>query len=190
MQSESTDMAMAYLANLAKFDPHEGSFSRFSQKSHSHPSEINLDQSLSRLILEPSLSGNDQGGHDLPPANDPSALPPDLVHAALAACRAYGDGKAAQDELLEDLTHYPPEQYSEIAAHLRSRLNKVRCADCMHSGILAGIAKCRVGVESGLPISGRWATDLHICPWHFKSRDSPKKAKNKAVTVLLTSNNS
>jgi hypothetical protein len=35
MQNESTSMAMAYLANLAKFDPDQDSISRFSQKTNS-----------------------------------------------------------------------------------------------------------------------------------------------------------
>lgn len=115
----------------------------------------------------------------------PSALPPELVCAALASCKAYGDSKAAQDELLEDLTLYPPEEYPALVEHFRSKLNKVRCVDCMHSDITAGIARCRAGVDSKLPIQGRWATDAHICPWHFKSRDSPETVNNRGNNSVI-----
>lgn len=39
----------------------------------------------------------------------------------------------------------------------------VRCCECAHARVTAGIARCAVGVESGLPIAGFWATDRHRC---------------------------
>ncbi len=128
-------------------------------------------------IIAALLASVAAGGNDLTPANDPlaveRALPADLVQAALAVCKAYGDGKAAQDELLDDLRHYPPQHYPALAEHFRAKLTPVRCMDCHHARIDGGIAHCKAGVESGLPVGGYWATDTHPCPWHFKSRDPP-----------------
>lgn len=105
-----------------------------------------------------------------------SQLPPELVHVALAVCKAYGDGEAAQAEMLADLAHYPSTQFPALIAHFRAKLAPVRCVDCAHSVIDAGIAQCRAGVESGLPTRGYWYTDPHVCPW-YKSRDSPGAEK-------------
>lgn len=107
----------------------------------------------------------------------PAALPPELVHVALAVCRACGDGKAHQAAMLEDLRHYPSTQFPALIAHFRAKLEPVRCVDCAHAVIDAGIAECRAGVKSGLPTRGYWYTDAHVCPWHFKSRDSPDAEK-------------
>ena len=151
-----------------------------------------------------ALLDSDQGGHDLPPANDadqgritvgvpagrlpdlekaltverqqPGTLPADLTHAALAVCKAYGDGEAAQAAMLVDLRHYPPGQYPALTAHFRAKLRPVRCVDCAHADIDAGIAKCRAGVEAKLPTQGYWYTDAHVCPWHFQARDPPNTA--------------
>ena len=49
----------------------------------------------------------------------------------------------------------------------------VRCADCQHADVRAGIASCRAGVESGLPIQGFWATDRHLC---FEFQGKPAKS--------------
>lgn len=109
--------------------------------------------------------------------NTPGTLPPELVHVALAVCKAYGDGEAHQAEMLDDLRHYPPAQFPALMAHFRAKLELVRCVDCAHAVIDAGIAECRAGVESGLPTRGFWYTDPHVCPRHFKSRDSPDTKK-------------
>lgn len=178
-----------------------------------HKPEIIAALSQPGTVLE-----SDQGGHDLPPANDPddrvtvrvpsltlangrevscdlsvpvsripelekvlkverkspSVLPPGLVHAALAACKAYGDSKADQDALFEDLSYNPPEEYPALLEHFRAKLIPVRCMDCHHAEVSAGIAKRLAGVDSQLPIKCRWATDLHICPHYSKPRDSPE----------------
>lgn len=109
--------------------------------------------------------------------NTPAALPPELVHVALAVCKAYGDGEAAQAEMLADLAHYPSTQFPALIAHFRAKLEPIRCVDCTHAVIDAGIAQCRAEVKSGLPTRGYWYTDPHVCPWHFKSRDSPDAEK-------------
>jgi hypothetical protein len=51
MQIESPDMAMANLANLAKFDPENSTFSRFSQKSHSHRAGFTFQAGSDATIL-------------------------------------------------------------------------------------------------------------------------------------------
>lgn len=107
----------------------------------------------------------------------PGTLPPELVHVALAICKAYGDGDAHQAAMLEDLRHYPPAQFPALLEHFRAKLAPVRCVDCTYALIDAGIAQCRAGVESGLPIRGYFYTSPHVCPWHFKSRDSPNAEK-------------
>ena len=107
----------------------------------------------------------------------PAALPPELVHVALAVCKAYGDGEAHQAAMLEDLRHYPSTQFPALLEYFRAKLEPVRCVDCIHADIDAGIAQCRAGVKSGLPTRGYWYTDPHVCPWHFKSRDSPNTEK-------------
>lgn len=107
----------------------------------------------------------------------PAALPPELVHVALAVCRAYGDGEPHQAAMLEDLRHYPSTQFPALLEYFLGKLEPVRCVDCAHAVIDAGIAQCRAGVQAGLPTRGYWYTDPHVCPWHFKSRDSPDAEK-------------
>ena len=106
-----------------------------------------------------------------------SQLPPELVHVALAVCKAYGDGEAHQAAMLDDLRHYPSTQLPELLEYFRGRLEPIRCVDCSRAVIDAGIAQCRAGVQAGLPTRGYWYTDPHVCPWHFKSRDSPDAEK-------------
>ena len=64
-----------------------------------------------------------------------------------------------------------------IELNLPPKLELVRCVDCTHAVIDAGIAQCQAGAKSGLPTRGYWYTDPHVCPWHFKSRDSPDAEK-------------
>ena len=144
MQNEFTSMAIANLANLAKFDPEEDSISRFSQKSHSHPSEINLDQSLSRLILEPSQSGNDLG-----PDNE-------ILPIMVECWTPSGIQRLVEVESVEQ---------GMFVQHMNPKPIRVTCSDCAHAIVASGIARCGAGVYSGLPIGGRWATDRHLCAW-------------------------
>lgn len=142
MQNESSSMAMAYLANLAKFDPQEDSFSRFSQKSHSHPSEMNSDRAASRLILEPSQSGN-----DLEPANQ--AFP------ILVECwTPSGIRRVVEADSVE---------HADWIRQMNPKPQQVRCVDCHHATLNGGVAKCGVGVDSGLATGGFWYTDVHFC---------------------------
>ena len=145
MESESTSMAMAYLANLAKFEPDEECFSRFSQKSHSHHSEIISDHSLSGLILEPSQSGN-----DLEPDNQ---ILPIIVECWTPSGTRMVINADSPDhaDWVKQMNPAPKEVVI------------VRCFDCTHSRIERGVAKCLAGVDSGLPTGGWWATDRHHC---------------------------
>jgi len=142
MQNESTSMAMAYLANLAKFDPDQDSISRFSQKSHSHPPEINLNQPLSRLVLHPSQSGN-----DLEPGNE--TLP------IIVECWTPSG--------IQRLVEVESVEHGLFVQRMNPKPNRVTCSDCAQATVKSGIARCSAGVESGLPIAGWWATDLHLC---------------------------
>lgn len=142
MQNESTGMAMDILANLAKFDPHQDSISRFSQKSRSHSSELNLDQSLSRLILDSSQSGN-----DMEPDNE--TLP------IIVTCWTPSG--------IERLVEVDSVEQGVLVQRMNQKPEQRRCQDCYHATIESGIARCASGVDSGLPIRGWWATDKHIC---------------------------
>ena len=142
MQSESSGVAMAYLANLAKFDPEEDSISCFSQKSHSHRSEINLDQSLSRLILEPSQSGNDLG-----PDNE-------LLPIIVECWTPSGIQRLVEVESVEQ---------GMFVQRMNPKPKRVTCSDCAHATVSSGIANCGAGVDSGITAGGWWATDRHLC---------------------------
>lgn len=114
-----------------------------------------------------------QGGHDIAPANDqPLTLPCSLERAALALCDSYGDTASQKAEMIADLKHYSAESWPWLEAYFNETLvlmdleripPMVRCADCKRANVTKGIACCTVGVESGLPIGGFWATDRHLC---------------------------
>ena len=57
---------------------------------------------------------------DPPPANDPHVeLPPGLIEAAMIVCVGYGDDQAAKQAMINDLAHYPPEDYRKLTQHFR-----------------------------------------------------------------------
>jgi hypothetical protein len=142
MQNESTSMAMAYLANLAKFDPDQDSISRFSQKSHSHPPEINLNQSLSRLVLQPSQSGN-----DLEPDNETLLI--------IVTCWTPSG--------IQRLVEVESVEQGLFVQRMNPKPKRVTCSDCTYANVHVGIARCGAGVDSGIPAGGWWGTDSHLC---------------------------
>jgi hypothetical protein len=56
-QNEFCSLAMANLANLANFDSGDNGFSRFSQKSHSHPAKVNFSAENSAIDLPMEQGG-------------------------------------------------------------------------------------------------------------------------------------
>jgi hypothetical protein len=123
-------------------------------------------------------------GHDRQPANDDhqagphvaiEQLPERLVAAATRVCREiHGDPEEAVREMLVDLTWNDPKDWDVLTAHFEGQLPPppetalVRCSGCAHAEYRhhPSIAFCRVGVQSGNPTGGWWATDRHICEQH------------------------
>ena len=92
MKIDSTEMATAILAKMAIFKPGNARNSQNIQNSRSHLGKITFTKPKAR---------QEDGGE----------LPPELVQAAMLVCTGYGDGDAAKRAMLEDLRHYPPEDY-------------------------------------------------------------------------------
>ena len=55
------------------------------------------------------------------------------------------------------------QEHADFIKRMNPAPGMVRCCDCTHADIHAGIASCRAGVDSGLPIRGRWHSDRHPC---------------------------
>lgn len=97
-----------------------------------------------------------------------------LEKSASRVCReVHGDNDDQVKQMVDDLKHYRPDVWAWLIDHFQGQLqtqpkpqrkaNSVRCADCRLATITNGIARCQAGVESGLPIRGRWYTDHHSC---------------------------
>ena len=103
---------------------------------------------LLEALRQPGRLIDDQGGHDLPASNDMAK--PIMVEVwtpAGAPVRV-----KARDQ-----------EHAEFIKAMNPAPGMVRCCDCQHADVRAGIASCRAGVDSGLPIQGFWATDRHLC---------------------------
>lgn len=97
-----------------------------------------------------------------------------LAMLASRVCReVHGDSDDQVTQMVDDLKHYRPDDWAWLIDHFQGQLQlqpkpqrkatSVRCADCRLATIANGIARCGAGVESGLPIRGRWYTDRHPC---------------------------
>lgn len=86
-----------------------------------------------------------QGGHDIEPANHPEPI---LATAYTPA----GNMMMAEADSAE---------HAAWIERMNPRM--VRCCDCVHANVKAGIARCGAGVDSGLPIAGYWHDDRHLC---------------------------
>lgn len=91
---------------------------------------------------------DDQGGNDIAPANDQGN--PITVEAFTPL-----GGRM--------LVRANSAEHAAWIQHMNPRPGMVRCCDCTHATITNGIASCGAGVESGLPIRGRWYSDRHAC---------------------------
>ncbi len=91
------------------------------------------------------------GGNDLKPANDAPA--PIMIECWTPR----GDHRVVRADSEEHADWIremnPPPATSD----------RVTCESCRHAAINAGIARCNVGVDSGLAIQGWWAADKHDC---------------------------
>ena len=135
--------------------------------------KANKPELVSALKSPGSEIDSGQGGHDVEPANDPPVtLPASLIRAAIHLCDSYRDTPEQRAEMLADIAHYSPEHWAWLEAYLNETSYRmdmertkpmVKCADCRHASINSGIARCSVGVESGLPIGGFWYSDRHLC---------------------------
>lgn len=96
---------------------------------------------LDQLLID------DQGGNDIGPANDPGQITAQAWTPAGDPARV-----KARDQ-----------EHAKFHNAMNPGQGMVRCCDCTHADIHAGIASCRAGAESGLPIRGRWYTDRHPC---------------------------
>lgn len=99
-------------------------------------------------LRQPGRMIDDQGGNDIAPANDQSN--PITVEVWTPAGDPVRVKASDQD-------------HADFIKRMNPGPGMVRCADCAHADIHAGIASCRAGVESGLPIRGRWHSDRHPC---------------------------
>ena len=137
-------------------------------------------QTQKPAFSESENSGNDPGqSATATPASlatpDPAALPADLIEAATRYCvEVHNDGPDAVAAMLTDLQHYPPASWPWLTDHFRRQLIDVEfptmpttvcCGDCRHSTATdhQAILECGLGIPSGMPIRGRWATDRHRC---------------------------
>ena len=91
-----------------------------------------------------------QPGNDIEPANNPQPLTVQAWTPAGILMLV----EASSVEHAQWIERMNPPPIPERA---------VRCCDCTNAIVTAGIARCAVGVESGLPIAGFWATDRHRC---------------------------
>ena len=151
-------MTMAKVAKTAKSGPDlpdpKPVFSQFSQNSHSHSVEINFSARPHVAIAE---------------------LPARLVNAAVRVCREiHQDTEEAVQAMLSDLTWSDPKDWAALIDHFEAQLPPAprkpipsmgTCSGCRHAEYRdhPAIAYCKVGVESGIPIGGWWATDEHLC---------------------------
>ncbi|GAB6048459.1 hypothetical protein JCM19379_22880 [Methyloparacoccus murrellii] len=131
--------------------------SPFSKLSRLHRSY--LTQYRDEIVAELLAAG--------PAANAPQALPPELVSAALAVCRLYGDSETSQEAMLADLAEHPPGHWPALTEHFRAKLTPVACTSCRHARPHPHPAalSCATGVDAGNAVGGWWATDQHLCPW-------------------------
>lgn len=99
-------------------------------------------------LRQPGRLIDADGGHDLPASNDMAK--PIMVEVWTPA-------GAPVRVKARDQAH------ANFIKAMNPAPGMVRCCDCQHADVQAGIASCRAGVESGLPIQGFWATDRHLC---------------------------
>ena len=103
---------------------------------------------LLEVLRQPGRLIDDQGGNDLPAAND-QANP-----ITLQVWTPAGDPVRVKAR---------DQDHADFIKRMNPGPGMVRCADCQHATISAGIARCQAGVESGLPIQGFWAPARHLC---------------------------
>lgn len=106
------------------------------------PSENSNVQSVGEELPE-----GDQAGNDLQPANDQ----PEII----VACWTPSG--------IRRLVYADSPEHAEWIRAANPMPQQIRCADCQHATVEAGIARCAAGVDSGIPAGGWWATDRHIC---------------------------
>lgn len=102
-------------------------------------------------------------------------LPPALIDSATRCCvEIHGDGPEAVAAMVDDLRHYPADSWPWLIDHFTAQLPALpsittaptTCGDCLHSRPTShpAILRCAAGVQSDLPVGGRWSTDPHDCP--------------------------
>jgi hypothetical protein len=112
-----------------------------------------------------------------------SKIPRSLEIAAIALCDSYRYSPSQRAQMLADLDSFSPESWAWLEQYFietsvrmdMERINAlelVTCAGCAHATVEAGIARCKAGVDSGLPIRGYWATDRHLCH-RYQNTDVP-----------------
>lgn len=89
----------------------------------------------------------DQAGSDIQPANDP----PEII----VECWTPSG--------IRRLVYADSPEHAEWIMAMNPKPRQIRCADCQHATVEAGIARCGAGVDSGIPAGGWWATDRHMC---------------------------
>ena len=109
--------------------------------------KANKPEILDHLRSTATVLEAGQPGNDLPAANDSSQITVQVWTPAGDPVRV-----RARDQ-----------EHAEWIQRMNPGPGMHRCADCQHATISAGIARCGAGVESGLPIRGRWYSDRHAC---------------------------
>ncbi|QFY43122.1 hypothetical protein F6R98_11240 [Candidatus Methylospira mobilis] len=150
MENEFPSVAMANLANLAKFVPNEDAFSRFSQNSHSHP--VRLKNDVAALAAELS-------GRNGQPLADVLALLDEPDKEAI---------ETGSDPLRSQAWAFAVSQLPAASAieTVSVSLALVRCADCAHAQAVdyhTAQIKCGAGRPAPGACGTWWGLDKKIC---------------------------
>ena len=106
-----------------------------------------LSEKFNVSSIGSELSEGSQAGNDLPHANDQ----PNII----VVCWTPSG--------IRRLVYADSPEHADWIRAANPKPRSVRCADCDHATVTSGIARCGVGVDSGLAPRGWWATDRHQC---------------------------
>jgi hypothetical protein len=173
-QNEFCSLAMANLAKLANFDLGDDGFSRFSQKSHSHPPEVNFSASHRRLsdsdladLIVRTAKANGLDPLDVWRWMELSTVE-DVRGGDPVVIRGFRGGVESavkSGTLLPDGGHDLPFP-GKAPSPDRYAVTPITCRDCANQEPTDHPALIRCG--AGQPAPGAcgmwWKTDRHVCP--------------------------
>ena len=96
-----------------------------------------------------------QAGHDIEQANEDRITGHVSLSPLLVECwTPFGIRRLVEADSVE---------HANWIRQMNPKPKQVRCVDCRHASLNGGVAKCGVGVDSGLATGGFWYTDVHFC---------------------------